>query len=121
MQHDEPEMHQLAGELSEGVLEEKEKQMALELMAKYNLGGQQGKSGTASPQSKTSSQILGLDNVSESSVGIHRKKKREQKQWEKLETQSEKSNRSKWSSNRSTKIGDYPCTAPNCGKMFTTA
>jgi hypothetical protein len=39
MLHDEMRMKQPAAELSESVLEEKEKQMTLELMAKYNLGG----------------------------------------------------------------------------------
>ena len=76
-------MHRPDEGLSEAVFEEKEKQMARELMAKYNLGQNQGKqSGAVSPQSKTSSEILGLDNVLESSAGIHRKK-REQKQQEK--------------------------------------
>jgi hypothetical protein len=36
--HDEVGMNQPAGELSEGVLEEKERQMTLELMAKHHLG-----------------------------------------------------------------------------------
>lgn len=44
MYHDESEMNHQVGELSEGILEEKEKQMALELMEKYNLGGQQQQS-----------------------------------------------------------------------------
>ena len=43
-------MNQPAGELNEAVFKEKERQMTLELMAKYNLGGKQAAdSGTASP------------------------------------------------------------------------
>lgn len=121
---------QPAGELREGAVENLEKQHYLALHAKFG-GGQQAVagSGTALPQSKTGSQILGLDRApdEENSVGIHRpaaQKKREQKterkgkQWER---ESVKSEGSKWSANRSTKTGEYPCTAPNCGKMFATA
>ncbi len=82
-------MNRQVGELSEGVLEEKERQMTLELMAKHNLGGQQqlpaAGSGTASPQSKTSSLIL-FGNE-EDTAGITRRK-REQKQWEKESAKS---------------------------------
>lgn len=116
-----------SGELLEGVLDELEVEQAKVTLARHGIRaiavGEQPRTipaGATSPMhSKTSSKVLfGMGGDSE--TGIMRRN-REQKQQDKLEARSVKSGESRWSINRSKKTGVYPCTAPNCIKMFTSA